>query len=1411
MRVRLLTIAGLLLAGAIALGIVGEATGSVAGTTISVFAGDGSCGTAPCGDGGPATSARVSSPGAVAVDRAGDVFVIDAHTVREIAAGSGTITTVAGDGTFCSSPRAACGDGGPATSAQLATPDGLAVDGAGDLFISDQVDARIREVTPDGTIHAYAGTGDACAPLDPCGDGGPATSGQLESPEGIALDAQGNLYIADAGAIRVRKVDQATHDISTFAGSGFSCPTATDACGDGGDATAATFMTPESVAVAPGGALLIGDGIAQRIREVTVDGKIHALAGTGDFDCPDDLNGHYTPGHCGDERPAVSSPLGGRPVQLATDAAGNAYVALGNTFVEREITTDGIVHTIAGDGTNCFTFPGCGDGGAPTSAQLGLMQGTAVSADGGRLYLSELRTGDGDVRLVTQPPTSGGGGGGGGGSGGGGSGGGSVTPHVAVAHATAPAGTPIVLDPTGTTIAGGRLAQVAYDVNGDGRTDATCGASAPVLHATAVANATLNARVTVTSTTGASATTGATLTATVPATLPRGGALPARLRARLAARRTVSQGLGGAPIAAYLCEPAAGTPRSSIPDITANGGPPAGCADTLTAGVVHAVGCLQQVDGQHPLPQAEALALCAHQRVCAIKTRLAEPPLVTLRGATASAATALVGVGQQSILAQYGFDAVYYSRQTVRVNGLDFVPQPGSVIVIARAGIVQTGFLKSDAAYVISGDAVVKLGDLPLSVHVPNYGALAQQAGSDPGSLLPDHVPSAGDLAKLAPGLSAPLDLSVRPQDAPVHIADFTIPRTLPIPELPDLPLTGTLSVDLAKGGTSNVSVSLELPGIFSDGEGHGISGQTTLVTDNDHGLTVGHLHIHVPSLASLGDLPVENVDFFYDGPPKRHIAGNLTVDLSDEIQGKVTGAFALDRGSFTSAHVDYTGNIGGGLRIIPPVYLTRLAADVGVNPTTLRGSGTLAIGPATFDGGCALLDAVGQVTFRFSNPFSIDATGNDQLACVDFGQSSYFHVDSDGHVGLGQGVNYTIPGLGSVTGLLAGQAYADLERNVYHLQLDGNETAKFDVHECITVACTDITLSRTVAATLSDRGLGACTSVNLLGHDFSVGAGFGPVSDFASFHVPTLAQLASHFDVFFDGCDLSKWQSLGPPGSGARASAAGGGSSFRVAPGTRMAVVGITGAGDAPRVQLTSPSGRPIVAQLDGTSLVDGALAIRQSVTHHTVVQIPNAQAGTWSLAALPGSAPITDVQTAHLLPRPKIHVSVSGRGGRRVLHYRVTRQPGLRVTFLERTGRGAAEIGVAKRASGSIAFVSADGPRSRTLVAQLERNGAPSPSIVVGRYSATPSKPGRVSHVRVAMRRGRALISFRAAAFATAYDVTVHLSDGRELLLRALHGRHAVTVAGVGRAKVVAVSIVARRGRLHGRPFVLAAKRRR
>ncbi|MFL6448655.1 MAG: Ig-like domain repeat protein [Bryobacteraceae bacterium] len=169
---------------------------------ITTVAGNGSYGFS--GDGGPATSARLEGPSAVAVDGSGNLYIADGNRIRKVSASTGVITTVAGNGSSGYS-----GDGGPATSASLFYPRGVAVDGSGNIYIADEDNNRIRKVSAGtGVITTVAGNGsDGFS-----GDGGPATSASLEGPSAVAVDGSGNLYIADWGNQRVRKVD---HRIST--------------------------------------------------------------------------------------------------------------------------------------------------------------------------------------------------------------------------------------------------------------------------------------------------------------------------------------------------------------------------------------------------------------------------------------------------------------------------------------------------------------------------------------------------------------------------------------------------------------------------------------------------------------------------------------------------------------------------------------------------------------------------------------------------------------------------------------------------------------------------------------------------------------------------------------------------------------------------------------------------------------------------------------------------------------------------------------------------------------------------------------------------------------------------------------------------------------------------------------------
>lgn len=340
--------------------------------TIATVAGDGTDGF--LGDEGPATSGLLNDPGAVTEDALGQVFVADTanNRIRRITfdeRGVGTITTVAGTGAFGFS-----GDGGPATSAKLGRPAGVAVDSLGRLFIGDRFNSRIRCVTFDadgaGTITTIVGTGVGGF----SGDGGPAQDAQISAPAGLAVDDDDQLFITDGNRIRRVTFDASgLGTITTVAGNGTA-----GFAGDGGPALDAQLRTPFGVDVDGVGRLIIADTGNRRVRRVTFDGAgvgtITTVAGTG------------VSGFSGDGGPATSAQLA-LPLSASVDALGQIFIGDSNNRVRRVVFDTagaGTIDTVAGTGAFGFV----GDGGPALDAQF-LALASATVGPGGDVFIAE--------------------------------------------------------------------------------------------------------------------------------------------------------------------------------------------------------------------------------------------------------------------------------------------------------------------------------------------------------------------------------------------------------------------------------------------------------------------------------------------------------------------------------------------------------------------------------------------------------------------------------------------------------------------------------------------------------------------------------------------------------------------------------------------------------------------------------------------------------------------------------------------------------------------------------------------------------------------------------------------------------------------------------------------------------------
>jgi hypothetical protein len=323
---------------------------------ITTVAGNGTAGYS--GDGGLAISASMGNASALEIDSAGNLYIAEYARIRKVTK-AGIISTVAGNGVIGFS-----GDGGPATAAKLNGASGVAVDSAGNLYIADGGNNRIRRVSTSGVITTIAGTG----VMGFSGDRGPAILAQLNGVRGLTFDSSGTLFFIDNN--RIRKIANGT--ISTIAGNG-----GFGSSGDGGPATSAPLGNPYDVAADIFGNIYIAE-LDNRVRKVSPSGIISTLAGDG------------TSSSSGDGGRATSAQVNW-PKGVAVDATGNIYIAETGSNRVRKVTAEGIISTVAGNGQRGTN----GDGGPAISAQI-YPQALEVDSSG-NVYIAD----EACVRKVT--------------------------------------------------------------------------------------------------------------------------------------------------------------------------------------------------------------------------------------------------------------------------------------------------------------------------------------------------------------------------------------------------------------------------------------------------------------------------------------------------------------------------------------------------------------------------------------------------------------------------------------------------------------------------------------------------------------------------------------------------------------------------------------------------------------------------------------------------------------------------------------------------------------------------------------------------------------------------------------------------------------------------------------------------
>jgi hypothetical protein len=559
------------------------------------------------------------------------------------------------------------------------------------------------------------------------------------------------------------------------------------------------------------------------------------------------------------------------------------------------------------------------------------------------------------------------------------------------------------------------------------------------------------------------------------------------------------------------------------------------------------------------------------------------------------------------------------------------------------------------------------------------------------------------------------------------------------------------VAVSLTKAGKAQVNPTFKLE-FWPFNYFGSISATAGFTADNDNGSNFTQLEIKVAKLEALG---VELKDVSIKWKEGGTWAGTATLSLRFATSYSLTAGLGIKEGGldFLKAAI---GNINAA--VSPGVYLQSIGFGLERNPLTLSGTVGFSAGPSV--AGKTAVGVNGTFKAKLDDPLVFEVNGNAKLADQFSLGNVFLRYSSSGLFELGGKLNWDLD-----------VAYVNGEVNGF---VDGLKAAELEgmVHACIRIPWAPDPCAGG-GFIVSNIGIGACVDVYL----GSVGVGY---------------EWGGDFDLWWGSCDLGPWRPAYPSGARASDAHASAVNRFQLRPGLPSAAFEVEGVGGAPNVTLTGPHGETISATTAAPYTKTKRLFAVQSGNDATYFVLKHPAAGTWTLSD-DGLVPIKQIRQSFGLPQPSVHTTVSGRGRKLTLHWRMRAIKGQRVQFVEEGRDVRNVIAASSAATGQVAFRPAEGAAGRRkIVALVAQNGRPRASLVAGAYRA-PGRvhPARPQHLRIARHGARLTISWEAPKQGFRHAAYLERSDGARLLQVVAPDRGSVTFPAIRRGYGARVTV--------------------